>query len=288
MNAENSNASQSFGAALKEYQRGTIFERCRGLSLRELADVPGCFDGFKTVETYQSHLEEIASLAGESGVLSDDALKRLQDEHCAGLVKKFRNMVPVLNYSLYLTSRRGRYVFDSASGSGLRRAFLNENMQFKAQSPHPDEAIVAERCILAGLSRVQVARYVRICNTKLKKIYSEAMSAISPVAVNDEPMRVPDYDPQPVLPSAPDIVDDSRSRYEVHHDIIADVVNRTLAQSAELKQIQAKYQQVLYALEQPESGPVTPDIETLVEGLVPVVVPRVLELMSSRIMGRHD
>ena len=157
-------------------------------------------------------------------------------------------------------------------------------MQFKAQSPHPDEAIVAERCIRAGLSLPQVSRYIRVSSKKLKKIYNHAAAAVSPVAV----MRVPDYDPQPVLPSAPDIVDDGRSRYEVHHDIIADVVNRTLAQNAELKQIQAKYQQVLYALEQPESGPVTPDIETLVEGLVPVVVPRVLELMSSRIMGRHD
>ena len=288
MNAETSNASQSFGAALSEYQCDTIFERCRGLNLRELADVPGCFDGIATGTTYQSHLEEIACLAGDSGVLSDDALRRLQDEGCAGLVKKFDNMIPVLNYSLYLTGRSGKYLRDSGKRSDLRRAFLNPVTQFKAQSPHPDEAIVAERCIRAGLSLTQVSRFIRVSSKKLKKIYNNAAAAVSPVAVNDEPMRVPDYDPQPVLPSAPDIVDDSRSRYEVHHDIIADVVNRTLAQNAELKQIQAKYQQVLYALEQPESGPVTPDIETLVEGLVPVVVPRVLELMSSRIIGRHD
>lgn len=288
MNAENGNASQSFGAALNGYQRGTIFDRCRGLSLRELADVPGCFDGIATGKTYQSHLEEIACLAGDSGVLSDDALRRLQDERCAGLIKKFDNMIPVLNYSLYLTGRGGKYVRDSGNRSDLRRAFLNPVTQFKAQSPHPDEAIVAERCILAGLSRLQVARYVRVTTKKLKKIYNEAMSAISPVAVSDEPMRVPDYDPQPVSSSAPDTIDDGRSRYEVNHDIIADVVNRTLSQNAELKLIQAKYQQVLYALEQPESGPATPDIEALVEGLVPVVVPRVLELMSSRIMGRHD
>ncbi len=237
------NAFQNFiSARREEYQKGTIFDRCRGLSLAEFLLVDGCFDGLSESggTIYRKALVTVRDFSDSDLPFSDHALSEIQAAFFVGDNKQFQNCLTAINYAHYITGRDGKYQSGWAS-NGEYRGHFEALAQCSVRSPHPDEGEVVRRCVKDGLALRDIKKFCRISGPRVAELYNQA-TAPKPMAT-PKIIAAPKPDIQPVTASPAS----SDRRAEPHDDI----VSRLAALTTKHDELQTKVEKLIFGLEHP-------------------------------------
>ena len=263
------NAFQDFiSARREEYQKGTIFDRCRGLSLAELLLVDGCFDGLSESGSsiYRKALRAACDYSGGDFPLSVEALGKIQDGFYRGNDKQYLNCLSALNYANYITGRAGKYQTTLDAENGQCRGYLNALGDVSARSPHPDEIEVVRRCVGDGLALRDIQRCCRIPGVRVVDLYNQVTTPKPAVAPKQMAAPKPDIQPVTASPAS------NGKRTEPHDDI----VSRLAALTAKHDELQAKVDKLLFGLEHP-------DLSTMQTNEINAISKRVISLFVDRL-----